>query len=463
MLRRLLLPCLTLTTIGSTSLAAQRLYKLELSGAGGYHTYDSKTDLSPTFGGALRVGYWIYGPFSVEAEGTLAKPKTNTSLKKAVSTNTLGLWALGNIAVGRSTFVILKGGYAHLSYGTCPSVSLPGAGPCGAADVFQGGAGVRIAIKPTLFMRYEGTVQRSLTTLKFTNLMLQGGVSLMLGSTPLTDRDGDAIYDRNDACPDTRLGALVDTRGCPTDRDADGVPDGLDRCPNTVEGAAVDAAGCSHDTDADGLLDGLDRCPDTPAGALVDSAGCPADNDSDGVFEGLDRCPVTPAGATVDALGCPSDTDADGVPDGIDKCPESRRDTAVDLTGCPTAAEPLPANTLPVEQSWVVPGSVWQLRGSSMSGAATTILDSLATVMLTDSTTTAEVTGFAHDRLVPGDNLRLSQRRADAVRDYLVSRGIGVSRITSTGRGAQPLLVADTTEVARTINRRTEIKVKYRP
>ena len=463
MLRRLLIACLTLTTLGSTSLAAQRLYKLELSGAGGYHTYDSKTDLSAAVGGALRLGYWIYGLFSVEAEGTLAKPKTNTSLKKAVSTTTIGAWVLGNIAVRRNTFVILKGGYGHLSYGACPTVSLPGAGPCGAADVLQGGAGVRIALNPTLFMRYEGTVQRSLTALKFTNLMLQAGVSLMIGSTPLTDHDGDAIYDRSDACPDTRLGALVDARGCPTDRDADSVPDGLDRCPNTVDGAAVDAAGCSHDTDGDGFLDGIDRCPETPAGALVDGAGCPADSDADGVFEGLDRCPLTPAGATVDTLGCPSDTDADGVLDGVDQCPETRRDAAVDLKGCATEPEPPPADAMPVTRIWIVPGSAWQLRGSNLASSATTILDSIATVMLTDSTATAEVNGFAHDRLVPGDNLRLSHRRADAIRNYLITQGIGVSRITSTGRGAQPLLVTDTTEAARTTNRRAEITVKHRP
>jgi hypothetical protein len=462
MVRRFFLTSLVLTTLGLTPLAAQRLYRLELSGAGGYHTYDSKTDLSPAIGGALRLGYWFYGPFSLEAEGTLAQPKTDNALKNSVSTNTLGAWLLANLAVGRTTFVILKGGYGHLSYGSCPSVSLPGAGPCGSADVVQGGAGVRIAISPTIFMRYEGTVQRSLTTLKFTNLMLQGGLSLMIGSTPLVDRDGDHVYDRSDACLGTPLGALVDARGCPTDRDGDGVADGLDRCPNTTTGATADAAGCSHDTDADGYLDGIDRCPETPAGALVDGNGCPADTDADGVFDGLDRCPLTPAGATVDGLGCPSDTDADGVPDGIDQCPDTRRDAAVDVKGC-SAPEPAPADTAPVEQRWVIPGTAWQLRGSNLSSAATTILDSVATVLLTDSTAVVRVDGFAHDRLVPGDNLRLSQRRADAIRTYLVTQGVGVSRITSTGRGATPLLVADTTEAARTINRRAELTVKRRP
>ena len=194
----------------------------------------------------------------------------------------------------------------------------------------------------------------------------------------------------------------------------------------------------------------------------MDSAGCPADSDADHIFDGLDRCPLTPAGATVDALGCPGDTDADSVPDGIDICPESRRDAAVDLQGCATTPEPLPADLAPVEQHWVVPGSAWQLRGSSLSSDATPVLDSIATVMLADSTATAEVNGFAHDRLVPGDNLRLSQRRADTIRDYLVARGIGVTRITATGKGAQPLLVADTTEAARTINRRAEVSVTRR-
>lgn len=467
------IPCVTLTAprraltaalllAGATApAAAQRAYRLEASLAGAYQTFDSQLQLGSTVGGVGRLGYWVTGPLSLEVEAGVARPKTDTQLHKAVSTSQFGGWILGNFPVGGSTFLIVKGGYAHLGFGTCPTVSVPGAGPCGAADVVQGGAGVRIALSPTLFMRYEGVVQRSTTTLKFTNLSLQGGVSLMLGSRPLVDSDGDGVYDRSDACEGTRIGALVDKRGCPTDTDGDGVPDGVDRCPNTPSGATPDQAGCPRDSDGDGYLDGLDECPDTPEGALVDRRGCPSDSDGDGVLDGLDRCTQTPAGATVDALGCPGDQDADGVFDGLDRCPDTRQGAAVDTNGCPT--EPEPVDTIP-EQRFVLPGQVWTFRQADLDTAiAQPVLDSVVAALQEDPRAFAEVNGFAYDRLVPVDNTRLSQQRAEAVRVYILRRGIPVTRVTAIGRGSEPLLVADTTETARVTNRRVEIRVTHNP
>src|SRR5438067_2639560 len=146
------------------------------------------------------------------------------------------------------------------------------------------------------------------------------GLSVFTRSGPAADADHDGVPDRQDACPDTPVGATVDARGCPTDSDRDGVYDGLDQCPGTPAGAHVNAKGCPADADGDGVLDGLDQCPGTPAGARVDAKGCPADADGDGVLDGLDQCPGTPAGAVVDQAGCPLDSDADGVPDGQDQC-----------------------------------------------------------------------------------------------------------------------------------------------
>lgn len=443
----------------ATPLAAQRLYKIEIGGAGGYHLFDSSLQLGSSIGGAVRVGYWITGSVSVEAEGNFANPKTDSPLKKSVGTKTFGLWALGNFRAGRTTTAFLKGGVGRVGYGSCSSVSVPGSGPCGGANVLQGGAGVRIPLSPTLFMRYEGVVNRSLSSRKFSNATLQGGLSLMLGSQPLVDKDGDGVFDRYDQCEDTRIGALVDKRGCPNDLDRDGVPDGLDRCPNTQEGATVDGAGCTTDTDDDGVLEGLDQCPETPKGALIDSRGCPTDSDTDGVFDGLDRCQLTPPGAIVDELGCPGDADNDGVFDGLDQCAGTELGVPTDAKGCPVAPPPTPLDSVSGEQTWVLPGEVWEFRSAVLSPEGFIALDSVVATLKAVPDARVAIHAFSQDRLVPADNTRLSRRRADVVRDYFASQGIAVSRITAVGRGSQTLIVPDTTEAARITNRRVEIRV----
>ncbi|MBE0566395.1 MAG: OmpA family protein [Krumholzibacteria bacterium] len=61
----------------------------------------------------------------------------------------------------------------------------------------------------------------------------------------------------------------------------------------------------SRDSDGDGVRDRDDACPDTPRGAVIDASGCPLDSDGDGVYDGLDKCPDTPKHLKVDAEGCP--------------------------------------------------------------------------------------------------------------------------------------------------------------
>ena len=462
----LLLPTLLLVTL---PLKAQREYRLELSGAAGYHVYDGKLELGSALGVALRAGYWVTGQFGGELEGALANPQTSTITKQSVSTSQFGMWGLANFPVGRRSVFLVKAGYGHQSYGSCPAVSIPGAGPCGSTSAIQAGAGFRQAVKPTLMLRYDVVISRSLGHQKFSNALVQGGLALMIGSRPLVDSDGDRVYDRHDRCPGTPLGALTDKRGCPTDLDGDGVADGLDRCPNTVKGATVDAAGCSQDTDHDGVLDGLDECDDTPPGGAVDLRGCTGDQDGDGVADGVDRCLDTPSGATVDALGCPGDADGDGVPDGLDRCPDTPLGVSVDSAGCVAfrpRAQPdttsladvaLPGTTV------VLPGTVWTSRRAVLDTAAFPVLDSLATALAADTSTVVVIHGYAQDRLVPADNTRLSAERAEVVRRYLAKRGIRVSRITAVGRGSLELLVPDTSEVARRINRRVEIQVTSKP
>jgi len=491
-----------------TSLAAQRLYRLEVGGGAGYYGYDNATDLGGTVGGNLRLGYWVYGPLSIEAEGTLSRPTTTSALAAKVSVKSVGAFALFNAQLGHSAIAFLRGGYASVTYGGgCPSVSIPGSGPCGSAGAIIGGAGIRLALTPALMLRTEGVVSRSQTALKFNNYALNAGLSVMLGSQPLTDLDKDRVYDRKDRCPDTPPGALVDKRGCPTDADGDQVFDGLDRCPGTQRGAAVDKVGCPADSDSDGVLDGVDQCENTPAGATVDNIGCPRDGDGDKVLDGLDRCPDSPAGAKVDALGCPNDSDNDGVYDGIDRCPDTPSGVSVNAFGCPpnqdsdgdgvrdavdrcpdtpanapvgrdgcpaaqpadtakppaerpVAPEPKPAAPAAAPTSFVVPGQAFPYRSARLLTEARAVLDSVAALMSTDSTVKAAIYGYAQDRLVPADNVRLSRQRADAVRTYLIGKGIAATRLVSEGRGSSTLIVSDTTDAARTVNRRVEIRLQ---
>jgi OOP family OmpA-OmpF porin len=110
------------------------------------------------------------------------------------------------------------------------------------------------------------------------NLELTGGITLTLGGTAeeeTRDSDRDGVLDKDDLCPNTPAGVIVDETGCPVDSDGDGVPDGIDACPNTPRGATVDERGCPTDSDNDGVPDGQDQCPNTPAGTQVDEKGCP--------------------------------------------------------------------------------------------------------------------------------------------------------------------------------------------
>ena len=306
---------------------------------------------------------------------------------------------------------------------------------------------------------------RAPKTVKFSNYGVNLGLSYMLGSKPIPDSDGDGIQNNRDRCADTPAGAQVDATGCPSDSDGDGVANGIDRCPNTAVGATVDASGCTRDSDGDNIADGVDKCPDTPAGALVDPSGCPKDSDGDSIPDGLDRCSDTPQGATVDALGCPGDEDGDGVLDGLDRCPRTANGATVNAFGCvagqsgrqPTsapradtaAAPPRPAQTRAPNPAAGAPmvlqavtfesGSARLLPGSFVE------LDSIAKVLEANPTLRVEIGGHTDNAGTPADNQHISNLRAEAVRNYLVAKGVPFQQVVARGYGATVPRTPDTT------------------
>jgi len=216
--------------------------------------------------------------------------------------------------------------------------------------------------------------------------------------------------------------------------------------------------GAPPDSDGDGVPNRLDECPNTPRGAQVDSKGCPLDSDGDGVFDGLDKCPGTPAGVKVNADGCPLDSDGDGIPDHLDKCPNVPAPGTAD--GCPPKAaepEPAPAAEPLVPRKLTLEGVNFDNDSATLRPDSIATLDAAAATLKEWGEVRIEVAGHTDSVDTDAYNLKLSQRRADAVRAYLIEKGIAAERLFAKGYGeAQP--VADNrTPEGRFKNRRVEL------
>jgi len=55
--------------------------------------------------------------------------------------------------------------------------------------------------------------------------------------------------------------------------------------------------------------------------------------------------------------------------------------------------------------------------------------------------------------------LKLSQQRAEAVKNYLIKKGIATGRLTAKGYGATAPVADNSTNEGKQMNRRTEVKI----
>jgi OmpA-OmpF porin, OOP family len=279
---------------------------------------------------------------------------------------------------------------------------------------------------------------------------ITAGLSYYFGRNK--DSDGDGVPDNLDKCPNTPKGVKVDVFGCPLDKDGDGVPDYLDKCPDTPQGIAVDVNGCPLDSDGDGVPDYLDKCPGTPKGVAVDSKGCPIDSDGDGVPDYLDKCPGTPKGVAVDSKGCPLDSDGDGVPDYLDKCPNTPKGTPVDANGCPFIKEEYKHFTLSGDANF-------NSGKAELLPVAFPVLNKLAEAMKNNPNYKWVVEGYTDSRGSDKLNLKLSEKRAQAIINYLVSQGVDRNIFTIRALAKQNPVADNKTAAGRAKNRRVEIKI----
>ncbi len=86
-------------------------------------------------------------------------------------------------------------------------------------------------------------------------------------------------------------------------------------------------------------------------------------------------------------------------------------------------------------------------------------IDELASAMAVKSTMEIEIAGHTDNVGDKSANLTLSQERAEAVRNYLIKKGIEANRITAKGYGDTKPVADNTTSAGKQQNRRTEVKI----
>lgn len=425
--------------------AAQRGGTVELGAFGRYTIFDNTLGLTDAFGGGGRLGVFVTPWLSLEGDASYSP--TDGPGGTSVSYLPIHGRLLFHIPVMERVVILLGAGYARNEYGDAANASEDGA---------AGLAGLRITLSRSLALRLDAATDYVPSPANGQrdnwNSGVQAGLSLLLGNTGPQDADRDGVVDRLDQCPNTPSGEQVNSIGCPLDGDRDGVPDSLDRCPGTPTGERVDSGGCPLDSDRDNVPDSRDRCGNTPIGEQVDAEGCPLDSDSDGVPDSRDRCPGTTSGEQVDANGCPppTDGDGDGVTDDRDRCPDTAQGTQVDAVGCPILFGD--------RTTLVLEGVTFATGRAELTDAARAILLTVAQSLVGNPEIRVEVAGHTDNTGSRALNERLSQARAEAVRDFLTRNGVDAGRLTARGYGPYQPVASNATAEGRQQNRRVELR-----
>ncbi len=216
------------------------------------------------------------------------------------------------------------------------------------------------------------------------------------------------------------------------------------------------------DLDGDGVYDRVDYCPDTPKGCAVDQWGCSSDADGDGVCDELDRCANTPKGEKADKEGCSASQSPMAA-----VTPPVEKPRPVTPPPAPAPPPPPPAPKTEVERQLVEGGTVRLQNILFETGSAKLLpeseksLNEAGEALAKYPDLQIEIGGHSDSRGAAAANRRLSQSRAESVREYLLSHfsALRSDNLVAKGYGESQPLNQERTAAELQENRRVELKV----
>ncbi len=423
---------------------------LELSVGAAWHQWTPRDELGQSWDGhslvsgmgpVLRVGYRVLPWLGFEAEGVLLPTKGRDDgisvLAAGVRGHAVAFWNLGDW----QPFALIGAG---------SSIAAPAAGSRIYTDqdtISDVGIGLQYALTRAWSVRADlrGLFLPAITDggSRFTAEM-EGQLSIgwrPLAGGPRTeepnsapvslDTDNDGILDDDDVCPyeAETVNGVRDTDGCPE----------LESEVPAASGSSPRAP--SQDSASLGALPEPERLTDP---------------DGDGLFGDEDQCPnaAEDKDGFADGDGCPDpDNDGDGVPDAADKCPLAA-ETAngyEDGDGCP---DEVPAQL--AKFTGRIAGINFQPNKDVIAKSSDKVLLGAAKVLQEAPSVRLRIEGHTDASGDPVKNTELSQRRAEAVRKWLIAKGIDATRLEAKGYGPSAPVADNASAAGRAQNRRVE-------
>ena len=183
----------------------------------------------------------------------------------------------------------------------------------------------------------------------------------------------------------------------------------------------------------------------TPAADIPECGGKPAPKPAAAPAPAPAPAPAA-APAVVAApvvAAAPRDSDGDGVPDDRDRCPNTIAGAKVDADGC---------------EMVTLRGVNFANNSATLTPDSSKVLDQAAAGLMRRGDMKVEVAGHTDNRGTAAYNRDLSQRRAEAVRSYLVSKGANGANLSARGYGLEKPIADNNTADGRAENRRVELR-----